>query len=156
MREKTYNLLDSVNIGDKDITQIRLCAPTMVHMTLVSKLQQGLAQADASQTKQHLSYFTNTAMISEIKKMKENAEKKETVTDDPILACINLLKGDQTNNDSYSNFCNTFKELLLMTGICYVDGSKGLGSVWLDRFSVDDFEKMMGVYVTNFLLPSQK
>lgn len=139
MTEFTFTLLDPIKVGEKNINTLRLCAPKLVHKPIVATLQQGLMQAITS-------HQNDTKEVD----VKVNDAKAE-ITPEAWVMLISSAKDVSVN--FFADFCKNFISLLLQPDICFL-GDHKLGSGWADRMSNEDFDNVMGEYITHFLLPA--
>jgi len=50
--------------------------------------------------------------------------------------------------------CDLFRKLILSPNICFLDDKQPITSLLLENLSMEEFDRLMGEYLANFMLPS--
>ena len=138
--ELTYDLLQPVVYDfqgvQKEATQLTLRAPNRSQLKFTAPLKQGFMRAMKSLQGER----------TEAKAV-QAAEAESNIGADEVLAV--LLMSDVDFYDYAQNFMK-----LACSGAVLLDGTTPMTSVLYDRLSDDDGDKILGLYVANFMLAS--
>lgn len=86
----------------------------------------------------------------------QKSKKSSSVnTDEPITGdmCWMLLSSSFKSNEGV-DFMDTFKELMVDHSVCLIDGKEPITSDLFDQIDAREMFRLVGEYVSNFLLPS--
>ena len=87
--------------------------------------------------------------LSEADRAKEEAEAKEMPKDPREV--LNPLQGSLTDKE-YNAFQENFIKILSKKGVCLADGTEQFTATMVDDMDYEDFERLMGEYLFNFLV----
>jgi len=88
---------------------------------------------------------------------KNSKASKASVNSDEALtgdACYMIVSSSFENEDQAERFANAFKELVTSSYICLIDGKEPMTSDLWDQLDARELFRLMGDYISNFLLPS--
>ena len=152
MKEHIYTLKSTFNYATKDgdaqeATFLTLRAPDFTQMRKVAPIKQAFFCAiKSAQDEKAKKEKEDTTIIKQDKDIESNDD------DDGVNGeqCIQLL---------YSSHVDVSKvilnaELLFVSGVASVNGEIPVTSGILKKLTMEDFEGLLGEYISNFIMPS--
>jgi hypothetical protein len=117
-----------------EATSVVLIAPSAKHLQYTAILKQGFFQAINS--------------VSESQSKQAEPEKEAEMKGDDLLSMMYMAK------DVDITKIHLAARELFKSGVGKLDGVQDLNQPLIDKISADDFEKMVGEYLINFILAS--
>jgi len=128
--------------------KLLLRAPSIKHGKICAKLQQCYQRAQIDQ--QEIILKLGMEKMGQLIKMTKDSKSEDS---QPKVAngkeIVSLLQ--QSIKVDFSDFLDLFKELLLSSGICMLDGKIDLLELHYDSISYAEIIQLLGEYFSNFL-----
>lgn len=149
MKTITFKLKDNIN---ENADNLILYPPVGYHRELVSKLDSMLMNGFISISKEGLGESSTKLEKDSGEPIEQTDTKQDIFADFEPASLILFLKAVPSSDFSfYPLFCDVFRSLLLSDGICKMQkNNKSLPAGYLDKFSIRDFEELMGTYIKVF------
>lgn len=123
-----------------ELKKIELHGPTAVHNPLTCSMQSMLMKVLRAESEG-------------VEVSQDNKDSDQKIDGTALVTALMMAKGQ--DDEFYARFCDKFKNLLLSANICKInDSDQKLQVGHFNFISQSDFDKLMGEYLSNFLLPS--
>lgn len=144
MTEITYTLKESfeyaLNGNNEKATFITLTAPNFKQIDKVTPIKQAFTRVAVKSAKEAVRESTP-------RPSKEGEVEESKITGSEIIAMMYA-------SDVEMKSILLYAEQLFKSGVALVDGETNLTTPLMEKMTLDDFEGLLGDYMSNFIAPS--